>query len=119
MAADPFAQDAWTRARDRFMEDLTEQERATYHQSSLEMIFYDASAAQKRHENASTSRSLMAKLQPLTSAIEQYGEALDVYVSAYPLVLSPLWGSLRIVSLVSLSHTPISASNLIFPTTRS
>ncbi len=100
MAQDPFAQDAWTRARDRFMEDLNEAERSVYLQSSLEMIFYDVSAAQKRHQDSSTSRSIISKLQPLTAAIEQYGEALDVFVNAYPLALSPLWGSIRIVLLV-------------------
>ncbi len=101
MAPDPFHQDAWIRARDRFMKDLSESERSVYHQSSLEMIFYDASAAQKRHEDSSTSRYLASKLQPLTAAIEQYGEALDVFVNAYPLALSPLWGSIRVVLIVS------------------
>lgn len=113
MAQDLFAQDAWTRARDRFMEDLTEPERVAYHQSSLEMIYYDASATQNRHQDASTSRHLMAKLQPLTSAIEQYGEALDVYVSAYPLALSPLWGSLRIVLLVGSALPSETVQDLI------
>ncbi|KAL9035547.1 MAG: hypothetical protein Q9180_004806, partial [Flavoplaca navasiana] len=37
------------------------------------------------------------KLQPMIAAIEQYGKALDVYANAYPLVLSPLWGSIRVV----------------------
>ena len=101
MAHDLFAQDAWTRARDRFIEDLSESERSLYHQSSLEMILYDASAAQKRHQDTSISRDVISKLQPLTSAIEQYGQALDVYANAYPLALSPLWGSLRVVLLVS------------------
>ena len=101
MAQDPFAQDAWTRAQDRFVEDLSESERSLYHQSSLEMNLYDASAAQIRHQRTSSNRNLMSKLQPLTSAIDQYGEALDDYANAYPLALSPLWGSLRIVLLVS------------------
>ena len=101
MAQDPFAQDAWTRARDRFMEDLSESERTVYHQSSIEKIFYDASAAQKHHEDSSKSRNLASKLKPFTTAIEQYGEALDVFSNAYPLALSPLWGSIRVVLLVS------------------
>ena len=101
MAQDLFAQDAWTRARDRFIEDLSESERSLYHQSSLEMNLYDASAAQIRHQDTSTSRDLMSKLQPLISAIDHYGEALNVYANAYPLALSPLWGSLRVVLMVS------------------
>ena len=97
MAQQPPAQDAWTRARDRFVEDLTEEEKQLYYKGSLEMIYYDASTAQKRHEETSTSKHLVDKLQPLVSAIDQYSEALDVYSNAYPLALSPLWGSLRIV----------------------
>lgn len=83
------------------MEDLTEAEKQIYYKSSLEMIYYDASIAQKRHEEASTSMHLMDKLQPLVSAIDQYAEALDVCVNAYPIALSPLWGSLRVVLHVS------------------
>ena len=97
MAQHSFSQDAWTRARDRFVEDLTEAEKQIYHKGSLEMIYYDASIAQKRHEETSTSMHLMDKLQPLVLTIDQYAEALDVYVNAYPLALSPLWGSIRVV----------------------
>lgn len=43
----------------------------------------------------------MAKLQSLLDAIGQNGKALDVYINAYPLVLSPPSGSLRVVFHVS------------------
>ena len=102
MSQDPFSQDAWTRARDRFVEDLSEKKKTVYYQSSLEMIFYDASAAQKSHSAASQSLRVANRLKPLTSAIQQYGSALDVYANAYPLALSPLWGSLRIILHVSM-----------------
>lgn len=92
--------DAWTRAKSRYIEDLTHAEKQFYMQASPETIFYDASAAQKRHEASSTSRRLINKLQPLITAIEQYGQALDVYSNASPLVLGPLWGSIRILLLV-------------------
>lgn len=89
--------DAWTRARDRYVEDLSREERALYEAASPESIFYDASAAEKIHTSSSSGVNMADKLGPLIAAIEQYGKALDVYVNAYPLVLSPLWGSLRIV----------------------
>ena len=101
MAEHSLTQDAWTRARDRFVEDLTEVEKQIYYKGSLEMIYYDASTAPKRHKEASTSSHLVDKLQPVVFAIDQYAEALDVYVNAYPLALSPLWGSLRVVLHVS------------------
>lgn len=82
------------------MEDLTHEEKQLYMRATPEMIFYDASAAEKSHEANSTSRGLMHKLQPFVAAIEQYGQALDVYSNAYPLALSPLWGSIRILLMV-------------------
>ena len=85
------------------MEDLTHEEKQLYLQASPEMIFYDASAAEKSHGASSSSRGLMNKLQPFISAIEQYSQALDVYSNAYPLALSPLWGSIRVLLLVRLS----------------
>ncbi len=94
--------ETWTRARDRFVEDLTDAEKQIYYKGSLEMIYYDASVAQKRHEEVSASKFLIDKLQPLVTAIDQYAEALDVHSNAYPLALSLLWGSLRIVLHVSL-----------------
>lgn len=103
MASHLPSQDAWTRARNRYMEDLTHEEKQLYLQASPEMIFYDASAAEKSHGASSSSRGLMNKLQPFISAIEQYSQALDVYSNAYPLALSPLWGSIRVLLLVRLS----------------
>ena len=89
--------DAWSRARDRFVEDLTKEEQALFERATPETIFYDASAAEKTHVSKSSSLKAVDKLQPLISAIEQYGQALDVYSNAYPLVMSPLWGSIRIL----------------------
>jgi hypothetical protein len=96
------SQDAWTRAKDRYIEDLTDEEKKIYFLVTPETLFYDASAAQKKYTAGSTSFAIINKLQPLREAIEQYGQALDIYSNAYPLVLSPLWGSIRVVLHVSL-----------------
>ena len=101
MAARVFAPDAWSRARDRFVEDLTDAEKPVYFQASAETILYDASAADKIHKEESTSRTIVTKIQPFVEAVEQYGEAMDIYSSTYPLVMGPLWGSIRVVILVS------------------
>lgn len=95
--------DAWVRARDRYTADLNEDEKELYYKASLEEILYDVSAVEKLHGTRSSSRSFVQKLQPLVQAIEQYGEALDVYSNTYPLVLSSLWGSIRIALFVSKS----------------
>ena len=95
-------QDAWTRARDRYVEDLSEEEKHIYYQASLEMIYYDASASEKAHAVSSTARNAVKKIQPLVEAIQQYGQALDVYTNTYPLVIAPLWGSIRVLLHVSI-----------------
>ena len=94
------SQDAWTRAKNRYTEDLSHEEKQVFLQASPEMIFYDASAAEKRHGASSTSRGRIDKLQPFIAAIEKYGKALDVYSNTYGLILSPLWGSIRVLLLV-------------------
>lgn len=58
---------------------------------------YDASAADKIHQAKSTTRGVLTKIQPFVEAVEQYGQALDVYSNVYPLVMGPPWGSVRVV----------------------
>ncbi len=110
-ASFPF-QDAWTRAKMRYIEDLNEEEKQLYYQATPETLFYDASAAQKKYTAQSTTFALSERLQPLREAIAQYGQALDVYSNAYPLVLSPIWGSIRVVLHVSpWSHRPVNSKS--------
>ena len=97
MARSGFSPDAWTRARDRFVQDLSESEQRLFFQASAESVLYSVSAANRIHEEQSSMRKILAKIQPFVSAVEQYGKALDVYANTYPLVMGPLWGSIRIV----------------------
>ncbi|CAD6575359.1 MAG: hypothetical protein ASARMPREDX12_007236 [Alectoria sarmentosa] len=89
--------DAWIRARDRYVEDLNEEEQQRYFKASPESLLDDASAAEKSHGTKSSSRRIMEQLQPFVAAIEQYGEALDVYSSTYSLALGPIWGSVKVL----------------------
>ena len=100
MAAMTFPNDAWTKARERFIEDLEEPERLMFAEASLENIFYSASAAQKSHQKSSKSLYLASKLDALLAGIDQYGKAMDVLSQASPF-LCPLWGALRVVIHVS------------------
>ena len=93
--------DAWTRARNRFVEDLSENEKHLFFQATPETVLYEASALNKRHESSSKSRHFAERIQGFVASVEQYGKALDVFVNTYPLVMSPLWGSFRIVLIVS------------------
>lgn len=94
--------DAWTRARDRYVEDLSEEEKPIFLDASIENIFYTASVAQKTHQSSSVGRRIGSKLQPVVAAIDQYGKALDVYANTSSLIMCPLWGSIRV--LLHVSH---------------
>ncbi|KAI9857208.1 MAG: hypothetical protein M1813_008570 [Trichoglossum hirsutum] len=67
----------WLLARDRYMEDLNDEEKEVFATASLENLLHSASAAQKEHEN-SRSRALSRRLEPFVAAISQYGKALDL-----------------------------------------
>lgn len=102
---------AWTRARERYIEDLTDEEKQLFAKGSkatLEATLYDASAAEKSHRASSRGRRLTSRiLLPLIDAIEQYGEALDVYANASSTIICPLWGSIRVVMHVRLSFATL------------
>ena len=100
MAAQTLPNDAWTKARERFIEDLEEPERLMFAEASLENIFYSVSAAQKTHQKNSRSLCLASKLDSLLAGIDQYGKAMDVISQASPFIC-PLWGALRVLIHVS------------------
>ena len=95
---------AWRRALERFTDDLDEDEKRIYFQASPETILYDASAKEKMHGQGSKSRRVLEKIQPCIESIEDYGRALDVFANTYPLVMSPLWGSIRIILHVGVNE---------------
>ena len=76
---------------------ILEYTQRVFSQASPEAILYDASAAEKTHEATSTTRGIIVKLRPFVEAIQQYGTAIDVYSNIHPLVMGPLWGSVRVV----------------------
>lgn len=104
------AVDPWLLARDRYLEDLSDDEKALFENATIENIFYSASAAQKRHEADSKTRLAARKLKPFVAALEQYGKALDIYANASSTIMCPLWGSIRVLlqvcpsSMLSIFH---------------
>ena len=108
-----FPNNAWTKARERFIEDLEEPERLMFAEASLENIFYSASAAQKAHHEGSRSLYLASKLDILLAGIDQYGKAMDVLSQASPF-LCPLWGALRVVIHVGALVLKVTKSSFDF-----
>jgi hypothetical protein len=92
----------WEAAKSRFLQGLSSQETNLFNDATLENLFYDASAAQKKHAHDSRSWIRQQRLSSLVDAINEYGQAMDVYVNTYGLILSPIWGSVRVVLHVSL-----------------
>ena len=106
MASQLQTSSAWIRARDRYVEDLNDEEQQRYFNASPESLLEDASAAEKSHGTKSTTRSVMETLQPFVAAIEQYGHAIDIYSSTYSLALGPIWGSVKVLLHVRASSIP-------------
>ena len=99
------ASDAWIRAQGRYIEDLNEKEQQMFFKASPDSLLEDAVAAERSHAMNSTTRSVMEKLQPFVAAIVQYGDAVDVYSSTYPLALGPIWGSIKVLLHVCISES--------------
>ena len=93
--------DAWITARNQYVEDLNEEEQQMYFRSSPETLLDDARTAERSHSMNSTTRRVIDKLQPFIAAIEQYGEAINIYSSTYSLALGPIWGSIKVLLHVS------------------
>lgn len=91
-------------AKERFLADLDDKERALFDKATLENLFYTSSNDQKDDHKLSKSRSVVQKLQPLISAVQDYGASFDTLSNIAPLYLAPIWGSVRIVLVLARNH---------------
>ena len=92
--------DAWKAAVEQFTADLNPQEKSILSKSSLADILDDVVRFEQSHRKSSKVRRVSLRLQPFVDAINDYGKALDV-VANTSCVIPPLWGSLRVLVLVS------------------
>jgi hypothetical protein len=88
---------AWQIARARFVNGLPDDERLLFDNASPENLFYSSSAAFKQYDTNSKFQAARKKIQPMLDSIAAYGTAIDVFANMSPMVLGPLWGSLRVV----------------------
>jgi hypothetical protein len=100
----PIPTQPWEAAKARFLEGLSSEDIQRFKEATLENLFFSGSAAQKRHAHDSRSWLMQDRLSSLVDAVDDYGKALDVYPNACGLIISPIWGSLRIVMHVSLAE---------------
>lgn len=71
------SRDPWDVAKSRFLENLDEDERRLFNEATAENLFYKTSNLQKRDQDESKTRAAFQSMQPLMSAIEDYGKAMD------------------------------------------
>ena len=83
--------------------EMTDEEKRLFETASLDTIYESLDLSQKSHEKISKSRAFVTKLKPFLDALERYGKAFDVYTNAAPIILCPLWGSIRVLLIVCLS----------------
>jgi hypothetical protein len=100
----PQLDDAWRIAKERFLADLDDKERAWFDKATLENLFYTSSNDQKDDHNISKSRSVVHKLQPLISAVQDYGASFDTLSNIAPLYVAPIWEGVRIVLVLARNH---------------
>ncbi|KAF2870424.1 hypothetical protein BDV95DRAFT_81231 [Massariosphaeria phaeospora] len=93
----PFPTEPWEAAKQKFLEALSEEDIKRFKDATLENVFYGASSTQKKHAHGSRSWAIQERLSSLVDGIDDYGKALDVYANTYGLILSPIWGSIRVV----------------------
>lgn len=96
--------DAWLTAKERFLSDLDDKERALFDKATLENLYYASSNDQKVDQNCSKTRATLQKLQPLISAVQDYGSSFDAFANTAPLYLAPIWGSIRVVLILARNH---------------
>jgi hypothetical protein len=103
-AETPEESDPWKVAMAHFLEGLDEKEAALFHEATVENIYCGASNAEREDHKQSKSRAVLRSLQPLISAVEEYGKALDTFTNIASLYLAPIWGCLRVVLVIASNH---------------
>ncbi|KAL2075283.1 hypothetical protein VTL71DRAFT_226 [Oculimacula yallundae] len=71
----------------------------------VENLLADVQNAESQHKAKSASRKASVALKPFIAGIEQYCAAFDVIANASSTILSPLWGSFRIVLHLAKEYT--------------
>jgi len=103
MATNVTDESPWEIARNRFLLSLDPDEQVLFKEATIDNIFNGTSELEKEDKVNSKTRKAIKAIQPLVGKIEEYGRAMDTYANASPLVLGPIWGSLRVVLIVARS----------------
>ena len=97
---------AWRRTIDRYLVDssLTAEEQKALRLRSLDDFLSDLQNVDLSQIQRSRVQKYMTKLRPVLITIDRFGKAIDVFANADPHgVLGLVWGSIRMVLVVSIS----------------
>jgi hypothetical protein len=90
--------DAFETAKRKFLSSLSAQEAATLGTlNTAQDVLTEVRNAEENHRSRSSTRRYTKKIEPFLKGVEQYGKAIDVFVNAYPTILSLIWGSVRLI----------------------
>lgn len=102
LAVKPFPVDVgpWQRAKQRFLDGLSPDQKLLFGKEdfTVESLYYATDVSHQAHLGLA---AFSTKLKPLTTGLEEFGKAMDVYANAASLVLSPLWGSVRVLLVLA------------------
>ncbi|KAK0100799.1 hypothetical protein ONS95_007247 [Cadophora gregata] len=93
--------DPWLIARDRYLLSLTPEERVIFQQATVENLYFETSVINSSDQQSSKVRKAIEAVQPLIEKIESYGKAMDVFANMSTTILSPIWGSIRVVLVLA------------------
>ncbi|KAL8965215.1 MAG: hypothetical protein Q9183_003967 [Haloplaca sp. 2 TL-2023] len=94
----PELQDRCSGIVQAFFATLSPDEKDLFKATTLaEQLLEEVKVAEELHKDKSISRKVSQALKPFLAGISQYSAAMDVISNAGDGILSPIWGSARIV----------------------
>jgi len=93
----------WLAAKKRFLEGLDgDIERALFDEATVENVFSGV-VDTNRNDGESKIRSFVAKLDPLVAAVNDFGEALNVFAGGSAPICF-IWGSIRVILVLARKY---------------
>jgi hypothetical protein len=102
----PISTQPWKAAKAKFLDGLSPEQIVRFNDATLENTFQAASAAQKSHSHIDRGWVLRQRISSLVDDIDEYGKALEIFPNTSGLILSHIWGGLRVVLHVSHYYIP-------------
>lgn len=88
---------AWTRVKERFLNDLSAEERVSFHIATLENVIYVASNAEKKFHTGNIER-----IRPFLDALQPHSSSMAMFANSAPF-LGPLAGNVTVVLILAMS----------------